>query len=315
MSGSQLRSARYYVPRPRESRNELPPPCRVPRTRSPIRGAAASTASSRRDKQATEQNQAREGRPGWKRSVAVLLPRPVRCTRGPVCEGPKAHDERGVMPFFANACPFAAMTSTVVMSAMPCQTFADQRQMSTRKRQSSSATGPSRLHTLSCSWTNGASTSSCRKSMTQQAGSVDYVAALVEKERCVAGAELGWATHRSLAQSRSGAPAKKVGGRESGLTTVRTLALLQPWHLLLHVLDVVELRRPRPRNQIRDLWRPPLVPSVSPLFALPDRNPEETSSWCFEIRNPAPNVLPTLYIQRHCPSSHTPSPTHHSLFH
>ncbi|KAG5970685.1 hypothetical protein E4U56_007472 [Claviceps arundinis] len=79
--------------------------------------------------------------------------------------------------------------------------------------------------------------------MTQQAGSVDCVAALVEKERCVAGAGLGWATHRSLAQSRSGAPAKKVGGRESGLTA----------------------------------------------------NSEETRSWCFEIRNPAPNVLSTPY--------------------
>ncbi|KAG6138056.1 hypothetical protein E4U38_000678 [Claviceps purpurea] len=46
----------------------------------------------------------------------------------------------------------------------------------------------------------------------------------------------------------------------------------------------------------------------------PERNPEKTSSWCFEIRNPAPNVLSTLYLQRHCLSSHTPSPTHHSLF-
>ncbi|KAG6227276.1 hypothetical protein E4U34_006072 [Claviceps purpurea] len=41
---------------------------------------------------------------------------------------------------------------------------------------------------------------------------------------------------------------------------------------------------------------------------------EKTSSWCFEIRNPAPNVLSTLYLQRHCLSSHTHSPTHHSLF-
>ncbi|KAG6209984.1 hypothetical protein E4U35_006277 [Claviceps purpurea] len=46
----------------------------------------------------------------------------------------------------------------------------------------------------------------------------------------------------------------------------------------------------------------------------PERNPEKTSSWCFEIRNPDPNVLSTLYLQRHCLSSHTPSPTHHSLF-